>query len=146
VFIATLFLGLAREIDTPTKTNTMTNDTYTVANTGATLTRDFNIDDRTEKGPVYSAASPNGDVAGRPTLALIQTKSAKGVMKTEARIKVPVQDADGVYSMHRTLYIGVLRSDLDDPADVEEELEALAVAFATGGFNTDLTHLCEGGK
>jgi hypothetical protein len=125
----------------------MTNDTYTIETYDQSLSRSFNIDDRTDKGPVYSAASPNGDVAGRPTLNLLQTKSAKGVMKTEARIKVPVLNDDGVYSSHRTVYIGILRSDLDDPAEVAKELEALSMAFISGGgINADLAALMEGGR
>jgi hypothetical protein len=68
-------------------------------------------------------------------------------MKTEARMKVPVLDDNGVYSSHRTVYVGLLRSDLDDPAEVARELEALSGAFTTGsGLFNDLSHLMEGGR
>jgi hypothetical protein len=112
----------------------------------------YELEDRTATGPTFSAVSPQGDVEGRPSAKILQTRSGNGILKTEVKLKIPVYNATtALYDKHRTVYIGILRDHADDPTEVGKSLMELAnsvssVAAVSGSINLFMNDLMVGAK
>jgi hypothetical protein len=86
----------------------------------------------------YSAPSPQGDVAGRPTLVITQSKSQKGILNLTMKFVDPVYDATlASYPRHRTEIRTFLFDELDDVS---------AIATTTHGRDLTLSGLSLAGS
>jgi hypothetical protein len=124
----------------------MTPITFNTIDSVVLASQTYELEDRTATGPTFSAVSPQGDVEGRPTAKILQTKSGSGVMKTEVKLKIPVYNSTTeTYDKHRTVYVGILRDHADDPTAAGVDLCELcnSVSSVASGPNSIFTFVSD---
>lgn len=81
----------------------------------------------------YSAASPQGDLAGMPILRFAAERSGKGIVRSVQQVRIPVYDTDSKQYKEVTANLTLIRPDTVSTAICAKALEIICDAQAVSG-------------